>query len=112
MTLTISLAGCSCIETRDKVQVSFNRSFTETAIKIIIGSLSKDVFERRTSTGSEVFSFTVRLDANKFVLVTFFSLTKTIYLRVLTKPLPNDAKSPLPVDVRRAKTLLLNLPNI
>ena len=112
MTLTISLAGCSCIETRDNVQVSFNRSFTETVIKIIIGSLSKDVFERRTSTGSEVFSFTVRLDANKFVLVTFFSLTKTIYLRVLTKPLPNDAKSPLPVDVRRAKTLLLKLPNI
>ena len=35
---------------------------------------------------------------------------KMIYLRVLTKPMPNDAKSPLPVDIRRSKTLLLKLP--
>ena len=35
-----------------------------------------------------------------------------IYLRVLTKPQPNDAKSPLPVDVRRSKTLLLKLPSL
>ena len=69
-------------------------------------SLSKDVFERRTSTGSEAFS----LDSNKFVLLSFFSLIKRIYPRVRTKPLPNDAKSPLPVDVRRPKTLLLKLP--
>ena len=46
-----------------------------------IGSLSKDVFERRSSTGSEAFSFFICLDANKFVL------------------LPNDAKSTLRVDV-------------
>ena len=31
----------------------------------------------------------------------------TIYLRVSTKPPPNDAKRLLPVDVRRSKTLLL-----
>ena len=31
---------------------------------------------------------------------------------LVTKPLPNDAKSPLPVDVRRSKTLLLKLPII
>ena len=43
-------------------------------------------------------------------MLTFFSLLKTIYPRVLTKPLPNDAKSPLPVDVRRLETLLLKLP--
>ena len=35
-----------------------------------------------------------------------------IYPSVSTKPLPNDAKSPLPVDVRRSKTLLLKLPNM
>ena len=75
-----------------------------------IGNLSKDVFERRTSTGSEAFSLLICLDANKFVLLSFFSLIKTIYPRVSTKPLPNDAKSPLPVDVRRSKTLLLKLP--
>ena len=33
-------------------------------------------------------------------------------LRVSTEPLLNDAKSPLPVDVRCSKTLLLKLPNI
>ena len=76
----------------------------------IIGNLSKDVFERRTSTGSEVFSLLICLDANKFVLLSFSSLIKTIYPRFSTEPLPNDAKSPLPVDVRRSKTLLLKLP--
>ena len=76
----------------------------------ILGNLSKDVFERRTSTGSEVFSLLICLDANKFVLLSFSSLIKTIYPRFSTEPLPNDAKSPLPVDVRRSKTLLLKLP--
>ena len=75
------------------------------------GNLSKDVFERRTSTGSESFSLFICLDANKFVLLSFFSLTTTIYPRVSTEPLPNIAKSPLPVDGRRSKTLLLKLPN-
>ena len=69
------------------------------------GSLSKDVFERRTSTGDEAFSLFISLDANKFVLLSFFSLIKTIYPRFWTNALPNDAKSPLPVDVRRSKTL-------
>ena len=76
----------------------------------LLGTLSKDVFERRTSTGSEAFSLFICLDANKLVLLSFFSLLKTIYPRVSTRPLPNDAKSPLPVDVRRSKTLLLKLP--
>ena len=75
-----------------------------------LGSLSKDVFERRTSTGSEAFSLFICLDTTKFVLLSFFSPIKTIYPRVSTKPQPNAAKSPLPVDVRRSKTLLLKLP--
>ena len=77
---------------------------------LILGSVSKDVFERRASTGSEAFSLFICLGANKFVLLSFFSLIKTIYQRVSTKPLPNDAKSPLPVDARRSKTPLLKLP--
>ena len=77
---------------------------------VFLGSLSRDVFERPTSTGSELFSLLVCLDANKFVLLSLFSPLKTIYSRVSTKPLPNDAKSSLPVDVRRSKTLLLKLP--
>ena len=76
----------------------------------LLGSLSKDVFEGRTSTGSEPFSLFICLDANKFVLLSFFSLIKRIYPRVSNKPLPNDAKGPLPVDVRRSTTLLLKLP--
>ena len=76
----------------------------------IIGNLSKDVFERRTSTGSDLFSIFTCLDTNKFVLLSFSSLIETIYRKVLTEPLPNDEKSPLPVDVRRSKTLLLKLP--
>ena len=66
-------------------------------------------------TGSEALCFFICLDAIKFSLLSFFSLLKTIYPRVLTKQmptLPNDAKSALPVDVRRSKTLLLKLPNI
>ena len=72
---------------------------------LISGSLSKNFFDRRTSTGSETFSLFICLDANKFVLLSFFSLIKTIYPRVSTKPLANDAKSPLPVDVRRSQML-------
>ena len=79
---------------------------------MLIGSLSKDVFERRASTGSEAFSLFICLETTKFVLLSFFSPIKTIYLRVSTKPQPNAAKSPLPVDVRRSKTLLLKLPNV
>ena len=80
--------------------------------KHTLGSLSRDVFERRTSTGSEAFFSFIRLDSNKFVLLSFFSLIKTICPRLWTNPLPNDAKSPLPVDVRRSKTLLLKLSNV
>ena len=79
---------------------------------VTIGSLSKDVFERRTSTGSEPFFLFICLDADKSVLLSFFSLKKTIYPSVSNKPLPSDTKSPLPVDVRRSKTLLLKLPNL
>ena len=81
-------------------------------IHMLMGTLSKHVFERRTSTGSEAFSLFICVDANKLVLLSFFPLLKTIYPRVSTKPLPNDSKSPLPVDVRRSKTLLLKLPNV
>ena len=55
-------------------------------------------------------SLFIYLDCNKFVLLSFFSLIMRIYSRVSTKPLPNDAKRLLPVEVRRAKTLLLKLP--
>ena len=80
-------------------------------LSYLIGNLNKDISERHMPPGSEAFSLFICLNANKFVLLPFFSLIKTIYLRVLTKPLPDDAKSPLSVDVRRSKTLLLKLTN-
>ena len=66
----------------------------------------RELKQRRSSTASKAFC----LDANKFVLISFLSLTKTIYPRVSTKPLPDDAKSPPQVDVHRSKTLLRKLP--
>ena len=37
----------------------------------LLGSLSKDVFERRMSIGSEAFSIFICLDADKFVIAKF-----------------------------------------
>ena len=94
------------------VQITSKKKIELTSSRKTIGTISKDVFKRHTSNGSEAFSLFICLDANKLVLLIFFSLFKTIYPRVSTKPLPNDAKSPLPVDVHRSKTLLLKLPNV
>ena len=52
------------------------RLFSNEGHVIIKGSLSKNVFERRTSTRSESFSFLICLIANKFVLLSFFSLIR------------------------------------
>ena len=94
------------------VQITSKKKIELTSSRKTIGTISKDVFKRHTSNGSEAFSLFICLDANKLVLLSFFSLFFKIYPRVSTKLLPNDAKSPLPVDVRCSKTLLLKLPNI
>ena len=75
-----------------------------------LGSLSSDVFERRTSTGSEVFSLLTYLDDIKFVFLSFFTVIEAIWLKICAKPPSKNEKRPLPVDVRRSKTLLLKLP--
>ena len=75
-----------------------------------LGSLSKGVFERRTSTGSEVFSLLTCLDDIKFVFLSFFTVIEAIWLKICAKPPSKTQKRPLPVDVRRSKTLLLKLP--
>ena len=41
--------------------------------------ITKGVFKRRKSTGSEDFSKLISLDATKFVLLSVFSLTDTIF---------------------------------
>ena len=45
---------------------------------VSLGSLSTNVFERRTSTRSELFSPIICLDAAKFVLLSFFALIETV----------------------------------
>ena len=78
---------------------------------VTIGSLSSNVFERRTSTGSEVFSLLTCLDDIKFVFLSFFTVIEAIWLKICAKPPSKNEKRPLPVDVRGSKTLLLKLPN-
>ena len=68
------------------------------------GNLSKGVSERRTSTGSETFSLNICLNANKFVLVSSFTLKTTICPKIWAKTLPRSVKSLLPVNVRHSKT--------
>ena len=43
-------------------------------VQVLLGSLSSNVFERRTSTGSEVFSLLTCLDDIKFVFLSFFTV--------------------------------------
>ena len=81
-------------------------------LNVLIGSLSSDDFERRTSTGSEVFSLLTCLDDIKFVFLSFFTVIEAIWLKICAKPPSKNEKRPLPVDVRRSKTLLLKLPNV
>ena len=77
----------------------------------IIGCLSSDVFERRTSTESKPFSLLICLDATKFVLLSVFTLMETIRPIICSKSRPKSSKSPLPFDERRSKKSLLKLPN-
>ena len=74
-------------------------------------SLSRNVFERRTSTGSERFSLLMYRDATKFVLLSVFTLKETFCPRMCSKSRLKSAKNPLPVDVPRSKTSLLKLHN-
>ena len=79
----------------------------------IKGSLSKDIFERHTSIKIEDFSLLICLGTTKLVLVGgSFTLKETICSRMWAKPLPKNAKSPLPVEAHRSKPSLLKLPNL
>ena len=75
-----------------------------------LGSLSSDVFELRTSTGSEPFPLLISLDTTVFILPSVLILTETICPKICSKSRLKSAKRPFPVDVRRSKTSLLKLP--
>ena len=66
-----------------------------------------------SSTGSKLapFSFNCH-DASKFVLVSVYSLIKTIWPKLWAKLRPKNENSPLLVDVHRSKTSLFKLTNM
>lgn len=82
------------------------------SLKLLIGNLSTGVLGRCTSTESEAFSPWVCLDATIFLLVSLFILVEAIWPKVWAKSLPKNVRGPLPVDIRRSKTSLLELPNV
>ena len=76
----------------------------------LLWSLSSAVFEGHTSTGSELFSLLISLDATIFVLPIVFILIETICPYICSKPGLKSAKRPLPFNMRRSNTSLLKLP--
>ena len=69
-----------------------NRAFLPLAW--LLRSLSKGVFERRTSTGSKAFFLLICLDDINFVLLSFFTPIETIWLKIWANaPSKNEKKA-------------------
>ena len=99
-----------CMGLKDNIpSITFSGGDTS-VIDIILGSLSSDVFERRTSTGSEPFSLLISLYATLLILPSVLILIETICPKICSKSRLKCAKRPFPVDMRRSKTSLLKLP--
>ena len=95
---------------RDSQNTHTARGFSD-LYHAFVRSLSTNVFERRTSTGSEVFSLLICFDTTKFVLLRVSTIIETVCPKVCSKSQLKSAKSLLPVDMRRSKTSLLKLAN-
>ena len=78
-------------------------------LPLILGSLSKDVFERRTSTGSGLFSFLNGGFAQIFSQITSLTVKKLRNTNFISSRHVKRENALLPVDVRRSKTPLLKL---
>ena len=78
----------------------------------LTGSLSNDVFERRTSTGSCPFSFLGDSFAQIFSQIVSIRVKKLSNTNCIASRHITREKSSLPVDVHCSKTSLLKLPNI
>ena len=76
-----------------------------------IGSLSSDVFERRTSTGSGLFALLSRKFDHIFGQIVSIRVKTLSNTNMVASRLIKREKGSLPVDVRRSKTSLLKLPN-
>ena len=75
-----------------------------------LGSLSNNVFERRTSTGSGLFSFFDGGFAQIFSQIASITVKKLRNTMFISSRHVNRENTSLPVDVRRSKTSLLKLP--
>ena len=76
-----------------------------------IGSLSSDVFERRTSTGNGRFALLSRDFEQIFGQIVSLRIKTLGNINTVASRLINRGKGSLPLDVRRSKTSLLKLPN-
>ena len=77
----------------------------------LLGSLSSDVFERRTSTGSGLFALLSSNFDHIFGQIVSIRVKTLSNTNMVASRLIKREKSSLPVDVRRSKTSLLKLPN-
>ena len=59
---------------------------------ILTGSLSKGVFELRTSNGSDIFSILKHLDATKFAFLSVFTIIEAICPNIWGKPPSKNEK--------------------
>ena len=75
-----------------------------------IGSLSNNVFERRTSTGSGLFSFFDGAFAQIFSQIASIIVKKLKNTNFISSRHVKRENTSLPVNVRRSKTSLLKLP--
>ena len=80
--------------------------------ELALGSLSNNVFERRTSTGSGFFSFFDGGFAQIFSQIASITVKKLRNSNFISLRHVKRENTSLPVDVRRSKTSLLKLPNV
>ena len=69
------------------------------------------VFETRTATGSEMFFLLTCLHTTTFTLLSIFSPSEMISIKIWETPLSWHVKCSLPVAVRVSKTRVPYLPN-
>ena len=93
-----------------QVFLSWCCNLTQSFGDVIIGSLSNDVFERRTLTGSCPFSFLGDGFAQIFSQIVSIRVKKLSNTNYIASRHITREKSSLPVDVRCSKTSLLKLP--
>ena len=76
-----------------------------------VGSLSSDVFERRTSTGNGLFAHLSRDFEQIFGQIVSLRIKTLGNINTVASRLTRRENGSLPVDVRRSKTSLLKLPS-